>query len=43
LQETAHLPLPEQGEALHRFLMEWKGDYEQVDDVLVIGLKPLRR
>jgi serine phosphatase RsbU (regulator of sigma subunit) len=43
LQETAHLPLPEQGEALHRFFMEWKGDYEQVDDVLVLGLKPLRR
>jgi PAS domain S-box-containing protein len=43
LQETAHLPLPEQGEALHRFFVEWKGDHEQLDDVLVIGLKPLRR
>lgn len=41
LQETAHLPLPEQGNALHRFFLEWKGVYEQIDDVLVVGLTPL--
>ncbi len=41
LQETAHLPLPEQSDALHRFFLDWKGEHEQIDDVLVVGLNPL--
>ncbi len=38
LQSIAHEPLPQQGEALHRFFTEWRGDHEQIDDVLVIGI-----
>ncbi len=41
LQETAHFSLPEQSDALQRFFLEWKGDHEQIDDVLVVGLNPL--
>lgn len=32
-------PLPEQKETLDKVFEEWKGDIEQVDDVLVIGVK----
>ncbi|MCX7607189.1 MAG: SpoIIE family protein phosphatase [Bacteroidia bacterium] len=39
LGETASLPLAEQAEYLRRFFSEWKGNLEQVDDVLVVGLE----
>jgi hypothetical protein len=29
----------EQKETLHSFFDSWKGNYEQVDDVLVVGIK----
>ena len=29
----------DQEEALTKFLLEWKGDYEQVDDILFMGVK----
>ncbi len=38
IQSIAQEPLSQQGEALHRFFMEWKGDGEQIDDVLVVGI-----
>lgn len=34
-----HLPMNEQGKLLHDYFEEWKGDHEQVDDILVIGIR----
>ncbi|HEV7232224.1 MAG TPA: two-component regulator propeller domain-containing protein [Bacteroidia bacterium] len=39
LTEILHLPLPEQKEVLRKHFIEWKGDQDQVDDVLVIGFR----
>jgi ligand-binding sensor domain-containing protein/serine phosphatase RsbU (regulator of sigma subunit) len=39
LTEILHLPLPEQKEILRKHFIDWKGDQEQVDDVLVIGFR----
>jgi len=39
LLAISHQPMAEQKMALERTLEEWKGDLEQVDDVLVIGIK----
>jgi serine phosphatase RsbU (regulator of sigma subunit) len=33
------MPMKDQGEALDTTIQKWKGDYEQVDDILVIGLR----
>ncbi|MBN1988904.1 MAG: tetratricopeptide repeat protein [Bacteroidales bacterium] len=35
LQKTASQPLHQQKEFLEHFLYDWRGDYEQIDDVLV--------
>jgi serine phosphatase RsbU (regulator of sigma subunit) len=34
-----HLTMKEQSEALSKVLTDWKGDLEQIDDVLVVGIK----
>ncbi len=34
-----HLPLKRQHDYLYKSIMEWKGDLDQVDDILVIGIK----
>jgi serine phosphatase RsbU (regulator of sigma subunit) len=39
LFEVHNLPLDEQKETLNRRLMKWKGSNDQVDDILVIGIK----
>jgi serine phosphatase RsbU (regulator of sigma subunit) len=39
LSEIWHLPVAEQKSLLEKELMEWKGDLEQVDDILFIGTK----
>ncbi len=39
LFEIHNLPLDEQKETLNRRLMKWKGSNDQVDDILVIGIK----
>lgn len=39
LIEHADLPLPAQKEMLLKAFKRWKGDLEQVDDVLVIGIR----
>lgn len=39
LLEIHHLPIQEQKTYLENFFYKWKADYEQVDDVLVIGIK----
>jgi len=39
---TIHqLPLEKQKETLQNSIMKWKGELEQVDDILIIGIKPL--
>lgn len=39
LTSIQSLPLNEQQEKLNQFYLNWKGNLEQIDDVLVIGLK----
>jgi phosphoserine phosphatase RsbU/P len=39
LFEVHNLPMAEQKEILHKRLMKWKGSNDQVDDILVIGIK----
>ncbi|MBI3518785.1 MAG: SpoIIE family protein phosphatase [Bacteroidetes bacterium] len=39
LISISHLPMHEQRERLHKELIEWKSDLEQIDDVLVIGVR----
>jgi ligand-binding sensor domain-containing protein/serine phosphatase RsbU (regulator of sigma subunit) len=39
IQELSTLPMSEQRDAVVRFYSEWKGDLEQVDDILVMGFK----
>jgi serine phosphatase RsbU (regulator of sigma subunit) len=38
IAESTYLTMPEQKKFLQTKFMEWKGNYEQVDDVLVIGI-----
>ena len=38
---TIHkMPLDQQRKHLYDSMMEWKGDNEQVDDILIIGIRP---
>jgi hypothetical protein len=39
LTKTAELPINEQKEFLSNTIVEWQGGLEQVDDILIIGLK----
>lgn len=39
LVQNSHLPMNEQSVALEKRFNEWKGNLEQIDDVLVIGIK----
>jgi serine phosphatase RsbU (regulator of sigma subunit) len=39
IPKIGHLPMQEQKKALEKAFEEWKGSNEQVDDVLVIGMK----
>jgi serine phosphatase RsbU (regulator of sigma subunit) len=39
LAEIYHLPVDVQRERLEKEIMEWKGDIEQIDDILFIGTK----
>lgn len=39
LQDICKLSTVEQHQILHSFFMEWKGNNEQVDDVLVVGIR----
>lgn len=36
---TRAQPLPQQKETLHRTLRAWQGTYEQIDDVLIVGVE----
>ena len=33
------LSMDEQKEALHKKINDWKGSYEQVDDILILGVR----
>lgn len=39
IEDVAGLPMQSQKEIITRFYDEWKGDYDQVDDILLIGLR----
>ena len=39
LQQIAPLDSFEQKETLHKTLLDWQGIHEQVDDILIIGVK----
>lgn len=39
LLSIREIPMPEQEKHLDRFIEEWKGETEQLDDVLVIGVR----
>jgi serine phosphatase RsbU (regulator of sigma subunit) len=38
MEESLHMSMPEQKKYLDNKFEEWKGNYEQVDDVLLIGI-----
>jgi len=39
IEKVSKLPMNEQKEAVSTFFFEWKGAYDQVDDILLIGVK----
>ena len=39
LHEIHKMPMDEQFNKLESVFNKWKGDYEQIDDVLVIGIR----
>lgn len=39
INEISGLPVPRQEERLAEFYREWKGNYEQVDDILFMGVR----
>jgi len=39
IEEICNLPMAEQKEIISNFFFDWKGDYEQVDDILLMGVK----
>jgi ligand-binding sensor domain-containing protein/serine phosphatase RsbU (regulator of sigma subunit) len=39
IEEVNKLPMAEQKEIISNFYFDWKGDYEQVDDILLMGIK----
>jgi ligand-binding sensor domain-containing protein/serine phosphatase RsbU (regulator of sigma subunit) len=39
IEQISKLPMSEQKEALSKFYFEWKGNYDQVDDILFMGVK----
>jgi len=39
IERIAKLPMTEQEKVVSEFFFEWKGDYDQVDDILLMGVK----
>ncbi len=39
IREYYHLPMKEQGRVIAKFLNDWKGNRDQTDDIMVIGLR----
>lgn len=39
IEQISHQPMDEQKDAMSKFYFDWKGTYDQVDDVLLMGVK----
>jgi len=39
LEDNAHQPMPQLGQTLRTAYQDWKGAYEQLDDVMIIGIR----
>jgi len=39
IEEVNNLPMADQKQEIVKFYEEWKGDYDQVDDILLIGAR----
>jgi ligand-binding sensor domain-containing protein/serine phosphatase RsbU (regulator of sigma subunit) len=39
IEQMSHLPMDEQKKIMAKFYFDWKGSYDQVDDVLLMGVK----
>ena len=39
IEQVSHMPMSEQEIIISKFYHDWKGSYEQVDDILLIGVK----
>ena len=39
IEQISKLPMEDQKEAMTKFYYDWKGEYDQVDDVLLMGVK----
>jgi ligand-binding sensor domain-containing protein len=39
IDQISKLPMDEQKQAISKFYLDWKGSYDQVDDVLLMGVK----
>jgi ligand-binding sensor domain-containing protein/serine phosphatase RsbU (regulator of sigma subunit) len=39
LKEVHSLPMEEQKKVLEETILKWKGDYEQIDDIMVMGVR----
>jgi serine phosphatase RsbU (regulator of sigma subunit) len=39
IEQISRLPMDEQKDAMSKFYFDWKGTYDQVDDVLLMGVK----
>jgi len=39
IEQVSKLPMDEQKKAMSKFYFDWKGSYDQVDDVLLMGVK----
>jgi len=39
IEQVSKLPMDEQKEAMTKLYFDWKGSYDQIDDVLLIGVK----
>ncbi|HKK42397.1 MAG TPA: two-component regulator propeller domain-containing protein [Bacteroidales bacterium] len=39
IEQISKLPMTDQKETLSKFYFEWKGNYEQVDDILFMGVR----
>ena len=39
IEQVSDKPMSEQKEIITKFYNDWRGDYEQVDDILLIGVK----
>jgi len=39
IEEVSALSMDEQNEAISKFYDEWKGNFDQVDDITIIGVR----